>query len=256
MTPQEIKAKVRKLLALAANNPSEHEARAAAAAATRLVEEYRLSMSEIEADTGSAEKPVVDEDPLIAGGKVATWQKRLVVYLCDAHGCVAWSYRRIMQDNTVERCVGVVGRPCDVAVVRELYAYLSLELTRIAGKRKLSRDERNSWYLGAVHGILNSLEAARKDARKGATSTAIVLVDTRQKEAEQVMQAKVPDIKNEKARKVRADYSAYVRGMQDGRGLSLSRSTQLEPTHHPERGEQMHLGFAHGSQYDSRRRSS
>jgi hypothetical protein len=175
--------KVRKLRALATSS-NEHEAAAAAAAAERIIQEHRLSEAEVEAGgEAPTEKASDGHEPITTHAKRAPyWRKYLVSGLSSRHGCA--TYLRYAGGGGWAH--QIVGRKSDVETVRYLFAWLSLEIDRLAGLHKgEGRAWLNSYRVGAVAGCLEAMAVAEREIRAQAhvTSTAIVRVDARREEA-------------------------------------------------------------------------
>ncbi|MFA4971485.1 MAG: DUF2786 domain-containing protein [bacterium] len=214
--------KVRKLLRLAQSS-NENEAAAAMGAAQRLIDEHRLSVAELEASGQEPSEPMVEAgEVLMEGSRVATWKVRLMLALVKANGCSMWFSRpRYTRVTTYQ----FVGRKSDVESVKYLLAYALNELGRLAEAqcRGMGRSAFASWYLGAVAGIREKLEAAKQEVRATASTSALAVIDKRQGEAQAFREALTNGTKTVAVRSSISDACAYNRGLEAGRSLNLGR---------------------------------
>ncbi len=104
----------------------------------------------------------------------------------------------------------IVGRPSDTAIVRYLYAWLSLDLARIATREARGRGAswKRSWLVGAVTGIREQLAA-------------LVRLDRRGAEAMEALQLLYPDRRSRKARPTYVQREAYANGHEHGKSVHL-----------------------------------
>jgi hypothetical protein len=212
--------KVKRLLALAKSD-NEHEAANAMAMAQRLIQQHRLSVAELEAETGNAtEQPEIhQETPVISGKRIPKWKVRLFLALARHNGCSHFHHGR----RGADKHYVLVGRSSDVENVRFLFAYASSELTRISDLQcgGHGRSYRDSWYHGAVSGIDEQLKRAAESERATATSRALMVLDGRRSEAEALMN-KSFDIKTTKVRtRGNMDWGAYRAGKEVGNRMQI-----------------------------------
>ena len=200
--------KVQKLRRLArSENPN--EAAAAAAAADRLIQEHGLAEAQLQADGKQAAETVTeDQSPLAAWtGKTPTWQRILASGLARHYDCA--SYLVWIRSNTLAH--KIIGRPSDLATVRYMWGWLSVEIERLA---QLHKGEGRSWLdsfrRGAVDGVLDKLYESKRAAREevqakvklaaaispdlAAPSAALVIYDRRRQEAVDAMKELHPDV--------------------------------------------------------------
>jgi hypothetical protein len=222
MTHDEVIAKVKKLRALATSD-NVHEAAAAAAAAERLLQQYRLSEAELEAeDDAPHETAALDAEPVdVFGRNLQHWRAALLTGMCKLHGCRNWSEYA----GNGKRVFRIVGRPSDVATVRYLYAWLVSEIERLAQRhgKGQGRTWFNSYRRGAVNGVLAAMREANQEARAAVSSVALVKIDARKVEADQIVDALGMNRKKIGGR-VRLDRDAYGRGERDGRAIHQGKS--------------------------------
>lgn len=168
--------KIAKLRALAANAGTQAEAEAAAAQAAALVAKYQIDEAQVEvSDPTRAERVEVADEPLFRSDKRnEKWRSMLAGGLAQAHGC--W----VVYTSVIGFCrYRIAGRPSDVAIVRYLFAWLSIEIARLA-ERERGFAAKTSFRLGAVHGVLTAMEratAAERAAVRTGASVALTVVD-------------------------------------------------------------------------------
>lgn len=115
----------------------------------------------------------------------------------------------------------IIGRPSDAAVAEYTFSYLRREITRLADlHRGAGRSYLNAFRIGAVTEVQRRLASAKREARQGATSTAIVRVDAR----DAAIDAWCEQESIGKARKVSyrpSDADAYHAGRKAGADIPL-----------------------------------
>jgi Protein of unknown function (DUF2786) len=204
-------AKLRRL----AQSANLNEAAAAAAAADRLMQEHGIAEAQLEAaGEMPKESPVEESTPLAQWvGGTPQWELSLVTQLARHYGCSTYG-------STDAKEVGpnqwrdsysthVVGRPSDIASVRYMYAWLKLEIERLA---KINAGNGRAWINsfkhGAVAGVLEAMRAAKASVMaetkasassptaSTSTSAALVLIDNRAGEAKAARDALHPNLRS------------------------------------------------------------
>jgi len=130
MTQSQIIDRIRKLLALASNNPSPAEAASAAAMAQRLAFEAKLELASIEVDDEAPDAEPVTEETLLETHQRVNWASQLVSGIASANGCrtvYTWGILR----GKRSRKLNILGRRTDVQTVAYLYGYLRGEIERL-----------------------------------------------------------------------------------------------------------------------------
>jgi hypothetical protein len=225
----DVLSKIRKLRALARSTSSPHEAETAMRSATALIERHRLHEAALEIDGAvpTANLPRWDDDPLLSGGAIAVWKERLIQHAAAHFGCIALRDR--VEDPKrpgfrLQR-MSLIGRPSDIDCVRELVALAIVQVEALARRNchGQGRTYRASYCLGCARGLADSLEQARRQAREGASTTALVLLDERLEQARR--SAPSGTIFRKVTRRVR-NPGAYDRGREDGRTIDAARPQQ------------------------------
>jgi hypothetical protein len=219
MSISNIIEKVKKLLALSQSSNA-HEAAAAAAKANALIDEYRLSVGQLQGNT-EADDPIVHDrsEPLFAADRVMAWRKTLAMRLTKHYGGYIWN------DITKRKAYYVVaGRKSDVEVLRYMFAYISLECERIAANqaRGNGRTFAESYKRGFVDGVMSQLQASRGEAVKASSDPqGLVKLDERASLARQHVTAAVSLGKAKTAHVSRTDASAFYSGQSAGKAFHL-----------------------------------
>jgi hypothetical protein len=231
--------KVQKLLRLSRSS-NVHEAAAAAAAADRLIQEHGLQEAQLEADGAApAETAAEDDSPLTSWTRLPTWKKLLTSGLVRHYACAGFLTWGLGPQAYVYK---VIGRPSDVANVRYMLGWLTVEIERLASLNKgQGKAYLDSYKRGAVNGVLGKLteskqaqraEAAAREAvvsaiRPEATS-ALAIYDRRKDEALEKMYALHPEVEAAVKRQRGGSsysgpsrYDAYSHGRREGRNIHV-----------------------------------
>lgn len=202
--------RVKKLLALASNNPSEEEAKAAAMKAHKLIAEYNLDLSQ---EVGEKVNYKLVE---AVHSNNEGYRKPLSVYIAENFRC-----KVIIIGNKVN----FFGREGDAEACTETFNYLyrvshniGLRMERQARKEgKNTHGLANSYWIGFISGIRDALGAQSK-------ALAVVVPEDVKENFSQTF----PNLKRGTGgiRNTGFDYAAYNKGHEDGRN-SLGKR-QLE----------------------------
>jgi hypothetical protein len=222
--------KVRKLRALS-KSANANEAAAAARAADRLVQQYRIDEALI--GRGDVERDLYPIETFTSGE--VSWQLVLIVALSDDHGCV--SFTGTLKSG--QKLVWLVGRRTDMALVRSMYEWLRDEVERLAqeyadGQRaKLSRGEwmdgplaaaTESYRLGAVRGCVLAMRSGADELRAAIAGSeaqeAMVHLDGRVAEAESSLRDELgADLPDQQWDEPSVVEEAFDAGVERGRAL-------------------------------------
>lgn len=225
-TATNLDAVIRKIADLRrlATSSNLHEAEVAAAAAARLAEKHRISEAEIEeAGTEPGEQAVQDREVLDDDrGRTIVWKRSLASILSAHFGCALVRVPEKVDESFVYRLL-IVGRPSDTAIVRYLYAWLSLDLARIATREGRGRGAswKRSWLVGAVTGIREQLTKAAATERATAGAAALVRLDQRGAAAMEALRSLYPNTRARKARPTYVQRDAYADGHEHGKNVHL-----------------------------------
>lgn len=184
-------AKIVKLRALASNNTNENEMKAAASAADRLMQEYRISQAEIEATDSTQCEPFV-QLKVSEGGRRTQWREVLLSALVEHYGCCFYyqSHRSHITGKGVQSYT-VVGRKSDTDIVQYMFTWLESEIQRLgrwhSGGKGVGYAA--SWLQGCAQGVRKQFSDLREAQRaQQAQSSAMVVLDSRCGESRSAMQ--------------------------------------------------------------------
>ena len=157
--------KARKLLALRDRAGTPAEAAAAARALAKLIDKHRIGIAELEAKSETKEQCAIDRsEPLLQWRRLERHRRSLCSALCEHYGVAWWqstvAVGRNGRGNIYHRAVHLCGRPSDIAIVRYMYTWLSVEVERLGNKKRRAID-RKSFKLGIVLGIQRQLRELR-----------------------------------------------------------------------------------------------
>jgi hypothetical protein len=208
--------KIRHLRRLSqSTNP--HEAALAAATADRLIQQHRIEEAELEIESGDRSEPVEDETPLRAWhGRRAVWDACLVHGLAEHYDVASYNRRSTLG---VRVHAIAIGRPEDVRLVREMYAYLHSEIEHISkAMRGMGRSAFASFRLGAVAGVLSAMAESKRCANLLASAEVAIVLASRYGEAEATLARLHPDLRKRRSRGP-SDAEAYQAGVLAGRRI-------------------------------------
>ena len=205
---------IRKLLALG-NSDNVNESQAAIAAAQAIMDKYRITSAEIEAagENGAAkEKPIKDEKPILEGARIFAWRKTLLSTICKHNDCAHY-----FMHNHRDTRYYVFGRSSDLEVMRSMFVYAETQVASFCKRhcKGMGHVYAENWCTGAVAGIAEKLNEARKAARASSacTTTALVLLDNRSAEAKEEMYNQVHGLRSVSiVRHSQRDMTAYNHG--------------------------------------------
>lgn len=185
----EIIEKIKKLLALAAST-NVHEASNAAAAANKLIQEYRISDAELETE----EEKIVTEFVVEETIRVISWKSNLIAALVHNYSCCTYQTYR---DGHV--AYAIVGIERDIETVKYMYTWIVVEIVRLSHIMGLNgKREFNSFYLGAVEGIKAAMSVVNQSVRdQFKNSNALVKLSIRLERAEDAMPSNLRTVKRQ-----------------------------------------------------------
>lgn len=198
--------RIRKLLALAGDNPNEHEAAAAAAKAQALMQEHDLAAADVSVKTDARTAGITQAATVLRQrGKPGSWKEGLFSAVAETSDCWAWS--------TSTRG-SMLGRERDVEMAEYLFAYLVRELERLQHAYGATRwDElkayarqngisthtaeshysargrhplraKDSWIRGAVESVIRTLREQKAERTAQAAKAGALVVHKEQEKRE------------------------------------------------------------------------
>jgi hypothetical protein len=165
----EVLARVRKLLALAGNNPNENERNAALGKAQALMMEHKVEMAQVASSPETTDEPVTDDHEPVWGtqrGRRAPWRGLLLVALAVPNACKVLWYGGEMR---------LIGSKSNVEYVRALYQWVAPQVDRMATER--GRGQGRVYIDNMRRGIIDGIRDRLKEQPKESSVTALVIVD-------------------------------------------------------------------------------
>jgi hypothetical protein len=216
--------KVQKLLSLSKSSNA-NEAAAAANAANKLIDQYRLSTADLESSTETVEPVEEDDGYIYQSGRINPWKSRLVSVLVNHYGLASWNDADYSSGRMVTR-VRLVGRRSDITIARYMFAWLTAECQRLSDNEAKGKGRVyvNSYCIGFVNGISTQLKSSRAEVQKEATSSAIIKIDARSEEAKGLMY-RLHNLRSAKTQShSRLDGAAFAAGKSKGEAMHLGSS--------------------------------
>lgn len=229
--------RVQKLLALARNNPNQHEAAAAAAQAQTLLLAHKLSVKDLGEVKDARHDPLVDQ-AFDLESRADTWKVSLAGAVARGYQC-QFCYQSARYGSTAR--IYYVGRQSDVEVAWYVYGYLANVLNDLAPKafeaehrrRVLARDYdgadrmqprkwQNDFRLGAIAVLGRRLrEGVAEFASANPNARAVVLAS--QAEVAQFFKTAHPKLRSGGGGRGLSDGRAYEAGQAAGAAIELRR---------------------------------
>jgi hypothetical protein len=219
--------KVQKLLALSKSDNA-NEAAVAAAMANKLLDQYRLSMADLETKE-NVEGIEEDPDTIYESGKVTRWKSRLVSILTAHYGVTYWNDCHWKTGRQFSR-YRLVGRKSDITIVRYMFAWLSAECHRQAtyhgtGKGRVFIA---CYCDGFINGVAEQLRLSRVEVKKTATDSAMIKLDARQEEAKHWLKTFHPNLRTTQNYSLhQVNHDAKSMGHSAGRSIHLGKAMDV-----------------------------
>lgn len=215
---EKVIARIFHLRKLAENNTNLHEAQAATHAADKLIQEHRLSQAELEAQGNSFIDPMTDS-VIHTGGRRTAWREVLMWALSKHYGC-SW-YIAGARGKTFYK---VVGRESDTKILAYMFFWLTEEIERLCKthSRGMGVAYARSWLDGAAHGVSDTLNQRKKEMQNQPTSTALVFLDRRGKEAEDYKLNMYPSMRKAALVHGGRNVEGMLKGYQTGKGIQIT----------------------------------
>jgi hypothetical protein len=218
--------KIRKLLLLAGNNPSQEEAAAAFARAQELATRHRIELAEISTDEPNPEDEMVHESIATGTKSHPGWRKILLAGVYHPLGvCV------ILSNNG---SYIVAGKRGDSDTAKYLYAAIGNEIERLASvnARGKGRSFANAYRVAAAAEVAKRLreqhaQTIQQARAAGATATALARVEHAKEDAEAWYRAET-GARLRTACSARTSSSAgRAAGARDGRSINIGGNTAI-----------------------------
>lgn len=216
--------RVQKLLALS-KSQNANEAANAAAAANRLIDQYRLSEADLESTFQNIEPIEEDEGYIYESGRINPWKSTLVNVLVRHYGLAHWNDADWSTGRQVSR-FRLVGRKSDITIAKYMFAWLTAECQRLSDQEAKGKGRIyvGSYCLGFVNGVSTQLRLSRAEVQKDATSAAIVKIGGRSEAAKSFMYS-LHNLRSKRSGgSSHIDHNAFSAGKSKGESLHLGSS--------------------------------
>ena len=209
--------RISKLLALGNGSSFDGEAATALQKAYALMQEYNISMSQVEGASRDAQLGSLDEQAII-GFPSERWQQCLIIDVAKLFDCRTFKYVRQDQQGRISKTWYIVGREGNRRTAVLMYNWLRDKLRADAILRGGPATARAAYCLGCVHAIHKKVDAI-KAAEPATDAWGIVPVD----EVAQWMKTMRPELVKSTVRSSCRDGAAYTDGKKDGANINLNR---------------------------------
>lgn len=214
--------KVKKLRSLTFSNNA-NEAAAAASAANKLIDQYRLSEIDLAVEGSDSDSIVEDDSYIYETGRITQWKSNLIRVLASHYGVADYINNYYPEGRKVSK-FKLVGRSSDIQIVRYMFAWLNTECQRLSNLQVKGQGHVvvASYCRGFVAGIAIQLKASRQEIQKNATSSAIIKLDARLQESEKFLYSKHADLKSVETKShSKLNPQAFMAGQQQGKNIHL-----------------------------------
>lgn len=214
---KKILLQIRKLLALAGNNPNENERHAAAEKAQDLLAKYNLTMAQV--------REVV-EDPRTMKAANFPFHEEWVRYVVIAAGRLY--YTGVILSKLRRKCRPVfVGSPENTAVTLEISKWLVKMIRKEANLKYSQKIQRLSFCTGAADMFMvrvkEKLAAERFQARLGSKANELMVMrNSLEKANDQIIDEMNIEAAEPKERAPK-DYNAYINGVMFAKNIGLEK---------------------------------
>lgn len=223
--------KVRKLFALAGNNPNEHEAASATERARAILTDYNLSISDIEI------REIVEKEITFETLKLESYKSYIATIVADTFDCPVYLIRtKDWFNKTGKVKVVFVGNVTDVEVAFYVYSYLITTIQYLLDKKVRNNNSgqhgstvKTDYALGIssvlkqrlmdFYGKQKEVQANQKNDY-GMTGKEIMVI--KQDAIQKYMDAQDLNLKTTHNKSTVKNAEAYYQGQQDGSKISLT----------------------------------
>lgn len=159
--------RIKKLLALAADNPDSPESQAAGIKAGQLMSEYQIEFASIEME----EDEILQDEAAIYMEEDVKWNHSLVTVISETFNC-----KSIKSGNTFK----IIGYKHDVELTKWMFSYVRTIIAKKADKFCSTQKQRKDFGMGAVISLnrrFKEIFSVKKQHMDGATSALVVQKD-------------------------------------------------------------------------------
>ena len=222
--------KIRKISALkqsATEIGEEGEAQAAAAAITRLLLKYDLSLDDIPDEEKTKNKIVLRDIDFRVSYDNLQWFSFLIGSVCNANSCQHFTGVKMSDKNKIVKVHKVVGREKNVEIVLYLVSFLSNHfLSAARKKRKISSYSSvqlfmKSFLLGCVFGLTKKLEQEKKSFTESEVTALTVRTSQEIDDFFKEQNLRITDGRKSTIREL--DPSSFSDGVEVGKNTEISQ---------------------------------
>ena len=229
---QKVIAKIQQLRKISESTHSKAEKETTIALAAKLIAEYQLSEAEVAVkENVNEEIDLTNEHIIYETGRSTPWKMELVFSLAKLNGLFAYS-SQIRHSTTHKRATRyrVIGRISDIEIARYMFDYLVSTIQELVNefvptaKQRGVNPARESWCLGCVRGFIAKMNAEREKVNQTATSTALVFIGNKAKEAEEAFKGANKSIVwgKRQASKAQVTADTFYSGYRKGQTLTVN----------------------------------
>lgn len=240
---------IRQLRKISESTHSRAEAETTLAIAAKLIAQHQVSEAELQSDPANQGDDPIDtekETILYESGRIVPWKSTLAVQLAKLNGL--FLYNATVRGGKNHRQVSryrIIGRRSDIAITVFMMEYLLGEIERLADahvnrsgnayvvdasgklvKRRGINPQKESWCVGCVSGFISKMEAEKAEVEKTASTTAMVFIGNKAKEAEDAYKSSSGAVKlvaSTKKSKAQINAENYHAGFAAGQKLSVNK---------------------------------
>lgn len=184
MKDQKIIDRVRKLLAMAEDSSSPHEAAIAATRASKLMQQHNLDSAAVRVKQGINRDDMSQREAGLGYGRIPAWYSQLLIPVAELHDChVRYVRRNGTGPNAIETAAEFLGVDSDPEVCTYVFDFLCQQMDFLSRRYKhenpdASRADTNDYRLGCAQGIVEVIKQmiAEKNAAEQEVSSGKELV--------------------------------------------------------------------------------
>jgi hypothetical protein len=155
--------KVKKLLALAGNNPNENEAAAAMERASRLMAQHNLTASQINTNDNDR----IEDKTTETGGIKQKWAR----YIWNSTAKLNFTYYFYSHIPHFPDVHNLIGTRANVETTKIMAVYLIETVERLAYEAPIPGTQRTAFKLGAATRLAQRMEKLKRDREQGKEQT-------------------------------------------------------------------------------------
>lgn len=216
-----VKELIRRCLALSGSS-NENEAAVAMAKAQELLYKYNLSENDIAAASGMA-KPEVLEERMDLMGRFL-WRRALVQAIARSNSCEVYT----LHGKYYRDCIVLVGRSVNVAVTKDMVAWILPQVESWVGKASADwrgrASSRNSFRTSFAFGMISRIKDRLAEALQAEVTTRALVLDLRQEVATYMA---AQNLKKGHGARITSGL-AFVAGVAAGNNVSLRNRTRID----------------------------